>query len=145
MKDFEELTNRGRARRLRRLALSALADYDLPIARFRLVTNSFNGIFRLDTAMGEKYIVRVCLPEERFLVEIQSEMAWLAALRRDTDLAVPEPVPTRTGALVTTATAPGYCSAICDPAWLHTLLKVRGLAPACRRPSRPCLPGCRCG
>ena len=107
MKDFEELTTRGRARRLRRLALNALADYELSRARFRLVTNSFNGIFRLDTDEGEKYIVRVCLPEERLLVEIQSEMAWLAALRRDTDLQVPKPVPTRTGALVTTAVAPG--------------------------------------
>ncbi len=107
MKDFEELTNPGRARRLRRLALNALEDYDLPIRQFRLITNDFNGIFRLDTAAGEKYIVRVSLPGERDLVEIQSEMAWLAAIRRDTDLAVPEPVPTRSGPLVTTATAPG--------------------------------------
>jgi Ser/Thr protein kinase RdoA (MazF antagonist) len=107
MKDFEELTNRGRAWRLRRLALNALADYDLLIRQFRLITNDFNGIFRLDSAAGEKYIVRVSLPEERELVEIQSEMAWLAAIRQDTDLAVPEPMPTRSGALVTTATAPG--------------------------------------
>ncbi len=107
MKDFDGLTNRGRARRLRQLALNALADYDLPVVRFRLITNSFNGIFRLDTATGEKFILRVCLPDERRLAEIQSEMAWLAALRRDTDLAVPEPVLTRSGALVTTAAAPG--------------------------------------
>ena len=51
MKDYYTLTNRGRALRLRQLALAALADYDLDVKSVRLITNLFNGIFRVDTQM----------------------------------------------------------------------------------------------
>ena len=39
MKPFQNLTGRGRARRLRRLALNALKLYDLEVERLSLVTN----------------------------------------------------------------------------------------------------------
>lgn len=116
MKPFYELTGRGRALRLRQMALIALERYDLDVKRIRLVTNDFNGIFRVDVADGRKYILRVCIPGDggHSLEEIRSEMMWLAALRRDTELGVPEPLTTREGALVTTVEASGvpearYC------------------------------------
>mgnify|MGYP001412571599 CR=1 FL=1 len=59
---WQKLTVRGQARRLRPLALAALRQYDLDVVRLRLITNNFNGIFRLDTAAGQKYILRVALP-----------------------------------------------------------------------------------
>jgi Ser/Thr protein kinase RdoA (MazF antagonist) len=107
VKDFSELTLRGRARRLRRIASAALEHYSLDVIRVRLITNSFNCIFRVDTSDREKYVLRVNLPHQRTLQEIRSEMTWLAALRRDTDLGVPEPLPTHDGALVTTVKAEG--------------------------------------
>jgi Ser/Thr protein kinase RdoA (MazF antagonist) len=108
MKDFYELTNRGRAMRLRRMALIAIEHYDLDVQRVRLVTNDFNGIFRLDTTNGQKYVLRVCLPEGgRSLKEIRSEMTWLAALRRDTALGAPQPLATREGEWVTTVKTDG--------------------------------------
>ena len=108
MKPFAELTYRGRALRLRRMALAALEHYDLAVRRVRLVTNEMNGIFRVDTMDGQKYILRVTDPSGcHDLEEIRSEMMWLAALRRDTDLGVPEPLTTRDGALVTTVEVPG--------------------------------------
>lgn len=89
--------------RLRRMALAALEHYDLDVKRVRLVTNNFNGIFRVETGDGGTYVLRVCLPEgEHSPREIRSEMMWLAALRRDTDLGVPQPLTTRDGKLVTT-------------------------------------------
>jgi Ser/Thr protein kinase RdoA (MazF antagonist) len=105
MKDYYTLTNGGRALRLRQLAIAALADYDLDVKSVRLITNDFNAIFRIDTSDGEKYVLRVCRPTEteNGLPKLQSEMMWLAALRHDTDLQVPEPVKTRSGAYVTTA------------------------------------------
>ncbi len=54
MKDFYTLTKRGRAFRLRKMALAALERYDLDVARVRLLTNDMNGIFRVDTAGGDK-------------------------------------------------------------------------------------------
>jgi Ser/Thr protein kinase RdoA (MazF antagonist) len=108
MKQFHDLTNRGRAMRLRRMALAALKRYELEVKRVRLVTNDMNGIFRVDTFSGQKYILRVSLPQGgHSLEEIRSEMMWLAALKRDTDLGVPEPLVTRRGELVTTVQVEG--------------------------------------
>ncbi len=108
MRDFDQLTNRGRALRLRRMALAALQHYDLEVSRVRLVSNDLNGIFRVDTAAGLKLAMRVCLPEAgHSLQEIRSEMIWLEALSRDTGLGVPEPVANRDGALVTTVKTDG--------------------------------------
>jgi len=107
LKNFYELTYQGRVRRLRKLAIEALKDYDLEVVGLRLLTNEFNGIFRVDTVSGDKYILRISRPNEHELKEILSEMMWLAALRRDTDLMVPEPVRTSLGELVTTIEVPG--------------------------------------
>lgn len=108
MKDFAQLTNRGRALRLRRMALVALQRYDLDVKRVRLLSNDLNGIFRVDTSDGQKLVLRVCLPEGgHTLPEIRSEMTWLEALSRDTDLGVPEPLANRDGALVTTVEVDG--------------------------------------
>lgn len=108
MKSYATLTTRGQARRLRRLALAALQRYDLDVTRLRLVTNDFNGIFRLDTRQGEKYILRVTLPEGGHDRDhVAAEMAWLDALSRETDLSVPRPFPARDGSLVVEAEAQG--------------------------------------
>lgn len=108
MRDFYELTSRGRAMRLRKLALAALEGYDLKVTDVRLLSNDFNGIFRVDTADGQRHILRVCLPEGgHSLREIRSEMMWLAALRRETALGVPQPLTTQEGEWVTTLEVDG--------------------------------------
>lgn len=107
---FATLTHRGQVRRLRVLALNALQHYPLDLRRVRLLQHSYNTIFRVDTADGQKYVIRINLPNARSLAQIQSEMAWLAALGRDTTLKIPVPLPNRDGELVTTATAPGIAT-----------------------------------
>ncbi len=108
MKPYSSLTEKGQARRLRPLALNALKRYDLDVTHLRLVTNDMNGIFRVDTTDGQKFILRVTLPEGGHdLDHVAAEMDWLAALARDTSLSVPRPLPARDGKLVVTAAAPG--------------------------------------
>jgi len=108
MKPYHALTERGQAHRLRSLALNALKQYDLDVSRLRLVTNDMNGIFRVDTHSGAKYILRVTLPEGGHTHDhVAAEMDWLAALTRDTHLSVPCPLPARNGALVVEAIADG--------------------------------------
>lgn len=108
MKGFHELTYRGRALRLRHMALIALERYELDVKRIRLLTNETNGIFRVDTEHGQKYVLRITDPLGcHSLDEIRSEMMWLAALRRDTDLGVPKPLTTREGWPVTTVEMAG--------------------------------------
>lgn len=116
MKPYSALTVHGQARRLRQLALNALAHYELDVARLRLVTNDMNGIFRIDTRDGEKYILRVTLPEGGHDRDhVDAEMDWLAALARDTDLSVPRPLPAKDGSLVVEVGAGGVPEArLCE-------------------------------
>jgi Ser/Thr protein kinase RdoA (MazF antagonist) len=108
MRSYNELTERGRARRLRQLALAALKQYDLDIARLSLITNSSNGIFRVDTRNGQKWILRITLPEGGHNhAHVDAEMDWLAAISRDTGLSVPRPLAARDGSLVVEAGADG--------------------------------------
>lgn len=58
MRDFYELTGRGRVRRMRQLAAAALAHYSLRVERMRLLGDGWNYVFRLDTAGGEKFVLR---------------------------------------------------------------------------------------
>lgn len=108
MKPFLSLTVRGQAHRLRRLAIHALASYDLDVARLRLITNDVNGIFRIDAVDGRRFILRVTAPEGGHTLDhVTAEMDWLAALARDTDLSVPHPLRTRKGSFVVKAEADG--------------------------------------
>jgi Ser/Thr protein kinase RdoA (MazF antagonist) len=116
MKPYSELTVRGQARRLRTLALNALKHYKLKLARLSLVTNDMNGIFRVDTRDGRKYILRVTLPEGGHDRDhVAAEMDWLAALARDTNLSVPRPLPAKDGSLVVEASVSGVPEArLCE-------------------------------
>ena len=116
MKPFSSLTIRGQARRLRQLALNALSHYELDVSRLRLVTNDMNGIFRIDTRDGEKYILRVTIPEGGHTLDhVAAEMDWLAALARDTNLSVPRPLPAKDGSFVVEAGADGVPEArLCE-------------------------------
>lgn len=107
MRPFAALTPPGQARRLRRAALLALDRYDLAVARVRLLDNYYNAIFRVDAADGARYALRISAPGGRSLTDIRSELCWLEALRRDTALVTPEPLPARDGAPVVTVEAPG--------------------------------------
>jgi Ser/Thr protein kinase RdoA (MazF antagonist) len=117
VKDFYQLSYRGRALRLRQMANVALKEYDLDVKDLRLISNMTNGIFRVDTRDGSKYILRITDPMSTHgLEEIQSEMMWLRALRRETDLGVPEPVLTRNGEMAITVKVdkvpePRHCAA----------------------------------
>jgi Ser/Thr protein kinase RdoA (MazF antagonist) len=52
-------------------------------------------------------VIRIHRPGSQDVTTIRSELLWLLALRHEAGLVVPEPVPTRDGALVTTASTPG--------------------------------------
>jgi Ser/Thr protein kinase RdoA (MazF antagonist) len=132
MKPFHELTTRGKGRRLHWLALAALQRYDLAVTRLRLLYNLWNCVFRVDTAAGEKYVIRINRPGERTRPEVQSELAWLTALHHDTDLRVPHPLMNRSGEWVTEATAPGVPeSRLCSVfAWMPGPPLAQRLTPA---------------
>jgi Ser/Thr protein kinase RdoA (MazF antagonist) len=100
----------------RELATAALEQYCLAGAELTLLSDADNTVFRVDVPGAESfnrhpYLGKVC--GRRFVLRVstghaaatKSELIWLAALLRDTDLTVPEPVPTSDGSLVATANA----------------------------------------
>lgn len=117
MKPYEKLTRLGRLRRLRQLAEVALEEYGLADARLTFTHYEGNAIFRTDVPgpvpsrkesapfVPNRYNLRILTTSNK--KGVISELMWLAALRREADLPVPEPVPTLDGQLVTTITTTG--------------------------------------
>ena len=95
------------AEALRRVAEAALLAYDLDVTNVSLITNDWNGVFRVDLRDGDRRAVRVNLPDKRTRAQVDAEMRWLDALARDTEVRVPAPVAARDGSLVVEATADG--------------------------------------
>jgi Ser/Thr protein kinase RdoA (MazF antagonist) len=97
MESFEQLTDRGQAKRLKSLVIRALDQYDMKVSDIQLVGLFTNAVFRLRTKSGRSYIMRVCQPGWRTKSDLISEIIWLQALSRDTDIRIPEPIPARNG------------------------------------------------
>ena len=98
---FGTLTRAGQLRYLRQLALKALTAYAVQASRLTALQHEGNTTFRVDLANGQRYVLRIHHPALRTVESVRSEMMWLAALRRETNLVVPEPIPTLDGNLLT--------------------------------------------
>jgi Ser/Thr protein kinase RdoA (MazF antagonist) len=107
LKDFDALTARGRVRRERGLALHALESFDVQARRLHLLKYSWNTVFRVDGHDGRRYALRISRRGVRDPLDVESELLWMAALGRDTDVVVPAPVRTREGDLVAELRTPG--------------------------------------
>lgn len=71
--------------------------------RIALLTVSENATFRADDPhQAAPMILRVHRPAYHTTTEIESEIAWIDALRADDVVATPAPIPTRTGARLAT-------------------------------------------
>jgi Ser/Thr protein kinase RdoA (MazF antagonist) len=112
---FENLTRTGQIRRMKRLAETALAAYELEDITLKPLQHFFNTTFQVDARLRstnasvaasaegarERFVLRIHRPDAQDAATIQSELLWLLALRREAGLVVPEPVATCNGAFVT--------------------------------------------
>ncbi len=73
---------------------------DLMGGKARLINLSENHTFRIDMPDGEKHIIRVHRPLYQSLASIKSELLWLKALKKDTDLPLISPLAGVNGELV---------------------------------------------
>ncbi|MGC9335589.1 MAG: phosphotransferase enzyme family protein [Anaerolineae bacterium] len=107
VKPYNELSLAGKLRRLHALAVAALARYELDCPA--LVYHGFetNLLYRVTTASGERFMLRLATPGWRTFEDLWSEAWWLDALRRDTTLSVPRIVPARSGVPVLPMSMPG--------------------------------------
>jgi Ser/Thr protein kinase RdoA (MazF antagonist) len=107
MRAFDDLTEQGRARRLRPLALAALQSYDLRITGLRLIDNGWNCVFRVQTQDGPLALRVTRATPERSPQSVASEVAFMTALGEATPIELPRVIPDRSGRLLTTTEAPG--------------------------------------
>jgi Ser/Thr protein kinase RdoA (MazF antagonist) len=130
-REFGRLNRRAQIGRFRELAEVALHAYDLPPARLTLLAHLYNTTFRVDMSTGQRYTLHIHRSGTPTVESVGAEMAWLAALRRDTRLEVPAPVPTRAGALLTVAATPGVTRPhiVVLFRWMPGRLLRRGLTP----------------
>ncbi len=86
------------------VAQKALEDFDLPPgSALRLLNLSENATFAVEEpGCGHRSILRVHRKNYHRADQIESELMWLDALRRDSDITVPTVVPTRDGRRVVT-------------------------------------------
>jgi Ser/Thr protein kinase RdoA (MazF antagonist) len=143
VKPFEELTQRGRVRRYRQLAQVALEAYGLSDARLTFIRDAGNITFRVvaprsgsgsvgrERYAQNRFVLRMHQPAYQSDAAILSELEWLVALCRDTDLAVPEPVRTSSGELAVEVKIPGVpeCRRCSLLRWMTGRMLTQGLRP----------------
>src|SRR5690348_9994317 len=98
MQRFEDLPRRTLIRRIRRLAQSALTAYDLKQARITPLHHFLNTTFRIDIpSQQRRYVLRISRAGYQDATTIRSELLWMQAIRRETNLVVSEPLANRAG------------------------------------------------
>jgi Ser/Thr protein kinase RdoA (MazF antagonist) len=105
MQPFERLSKRGQVARLQRMGEAALPAFGVTATRLVPLGHEENTTYRVEARDGSRYVLQIQRPGKNTVAQVRSEMQWLAALRRDTDLQVPEPVPARNGDLLVLAEA----------------------------------------
>jgi Ser/Thr protein kinase RdoA (MazF antagonist) len=104
------LSAAGQARRLRRLALAALEQYDLKVERVTLAGHWNNTTFQVRAISPDgrrrRCLLRLSRPLFQDRRALEAEFALLDHLRRHLGPVVPHPLASRSGALVVQAGAP---------------------------------------
>jgi len=97
MKPYSDLSIAGKLRRLHELAVAALAHYDLKSPEIVYHGFSTNLLYRVTTASGEQFMLRLASPGWRTFEDLRAEALWLDALARETTIAAPRAIPARSG------------------------------------------------
>ena len=114
------------ALRLEPQARDALARYGLPEpTELQLLTFSENAVFWATFESHQAVVVRLHSIGYHTKAAVESEMMWLLALARDTDLTVSAPLATPSGEYVVTATHPSF-----EPRLAAVFRVLPGTAPA---------------
>ncbi len=104
---YLDLTSAGKLRRLRGLASAALSHYDLKDPQITYYAFETNLLYRVTTASGGQYMLRLASPGWRTFEDLRAEALWLDALASEPDIAAPGVLPARSGELVLPASDPG--------------------------------------
>ena len=96
----------------------ALACYDLDVVDVAEIRVTNNAVFRLDTRAGS-YALRIHRPEYRLPQHTRSELGYVEALAKGSEVIVPRPVRTRQGDLVAVVEGGGEVRYVSVVTWLE--------------------------
>lgn len=82
---------------MRRIAVAALGQFGIQDAHLRFIRYEHNAVYRVESASGERFLLRIATDRHYGADEMRSEVVWLEHLGRTTDLRVPGPVEARDG------------------------------------------------
>lgn len=102
MTDFDRLSHAEQLARIGSLAQSVLAHYELPDdCTVTMVNHSENTTYRVDSPSRDaRWALRVHREAYHTRKAIESELAWMRALRAEAGIHCPEPLPGRNGELI---------------------------------------------
>ena len=98
---FSELSTRQQNGALLEIATTALQDFQVDVARVKLIDSGFNATFRVDAADSTKYALRLNMNSPRTLENVRAEVSWTEALADHGSITVARPQRTRDDDLVT--------------------------------------------
>ena len=108
MNEWDALTDRGKARRLRPLVEDVLLAYGLQGARVRLIEVATNIVFRIDSPdTGPSFALKVDVEDDFPDSHRDIALGWLAAINADADIPVVELIKSVDGSNYVRADAPG--------------------------------------
>ncbi len=104
--DFYDQTPEEQGHRLESLARAALGNWDLGAdPDIELIKHRENAVFKIDSG-DHRYALRVHRAGYHSDIELESELAWMAAISRD-EIRTPKALATRNGAAFASAEAAG--------------------------------------
>ncbi|MDH4041096.1 MAG: phosphotransferase [Gammaproteobacteria bacterium] len=106
MSDFYSLDQHAQAERMRALAETALAHWDIDASQFDLIKYRENAVFCATTTDGARYAVRIHRAGYHSDDELRSELQWIDALS-DYGIEVPAIVPCRDASSFAVVTGEG--------------------------------------
>jgi Ser/Thr protein kinase RdoA (MazF antagonist) len=90
-------SRRAELRTLREGAWIALRHWSVDVLSIRLVQHEFNTTYRVESARGEQFALRIGGGSRRTEGQVATEVAWVRALLAESSVCVPEPMRTRDG------------------------------------------------
>ncbi len=99
--------------KLRKAALQVLQQYPFQVKEIRFLSKESNLHYVVITDTGQRFVLRIYSGTETTQADNLTELYWLRALLRDTDLHVTEPIPDREGRYLNQIQAEGCPQAYC--------------------------------
>ena len=94
---YADRTHRGQLAVLRPTAAAALSRFEVDPVSFRVINHGYNTTYRVDTADGRRFALRLNINSRRDPQVIAAEVAWTTALAAGTGVWVPAASPPRDG------------------------------------------------